>query len=138
MTAPLRKVAVKKPGTSLQNADPAVWHYGPQFKPDVVDENHAAFVTALIVAGVEMCFYPVTLYREQTEAEATAKTDDVFVAKLPAPIARNRNRQRREQLRYIGPPQRPIRLFCDRALGALFVLRHEISTAPLSHQVPPV
>ena len=36
MTAPLKKVAVMKPGASLINADPVKWHYGPLFDP----KNH--------------------------------------------------------------------------------------------------
>lgn len=58
MTAPLRKVALKKPGTSLINADPAIWHYGPQFQPDLVAENHAAFVETLEAADIEIFWMP--------------------------------------------------------------------------------
>lgn len=58
MTTPLRKVAVKKPGTSLQNADPTIWHYGQKFNPNQVAENHAAFVATLNDAGVEVFWMP--------------------------------------------------------------------------------
>lgn len=58
MTAPLRKVALKKPGPSLQNADPAIWHYGANFQPNLVAENHAAFAATLTDAGVEIFWMP--------------------------------------------------------------------------------
>lgn len=58
MTAPLRKVALKKPGATLQNADPAMWHYGPHFDPTKVAENHADFAEKLIDAGVEIFWMP--------------------------------------------------------------------------------
>jgi len=54
MTAPLRKVALRKPSTSLINADPSDWHYGSKFQPDLVAKNHAAFVKTLADAGVEV------------------------------------------------------------------------------------
>lgn len=58
MTAPLRKVAVKKPGATLRNADASVWHYGPLFDPELVEANHAAFVTSLTDAGIEVFWMP--------------------------------------------------------------------------------
>ena len=47
MTTELRKVAVKKPGPSLKEADAALWHYGDGFDPDKVEAVHANFVLAL-------------------------------------------------------------------------------------------
>ena len=58
MTAPLRKVAVKRPGSSLQNADPKVWHYGPNFDPETAALNHSAFVNTLEATGVEIFWMP--------------------------------------------------------------------------------
>ena len=54
MTAPLRKVAVMKPGDSLINADPVKWHYGPLFDPNKVVEVHNHFVEILKDSGAEV------------------------------------------------------------------------------------
>ena len=51
MTATLRVVAVRKPGPSLINADPAKWHYGPQFDSKKLIRQHEAFVNCLSKAG---------------------------------------------------------------------------------------
>ena len=58
MVAPLRKVALKKPGVSLMNADPADWHYGAAFDRDQVTGNHAGFAEILAAAGVEIYWMP--------------------------------------------------------------------------------
>lgn len=58
MTAPLRRVALKKPGPSLLTADPDDWHYGPDFEPDKVAEDHARLVRVLSQAGVEISWMP--------------------------------------------------------------------------------
>ena len=54
MTAPLRKVALKKPGPSLHNANPAQWNYGDHFTPDGAATNHAEFADILLRAGIEV------------------------------------------------------------------------------------
>ena len=54
MTAPLKKVAVMKPGASLINADPVKWHYGPLFDPKKVAEVHSNFVEILKDSGAEV------------------------------------------------------------------------------------
>ncbi len=54
MTAPLRKVALRKPGASLLNADPAKWHYGAVFEPGEIATIHAEFAETLSLAGVEI------------------------------------------------------------------------------------
>ena len=54
MTAPLKKVAVMKPGHSLINADPVKWHYGPLFDPKKVAEVHRNFVEILKDSGAQV------------------------------------------------------------------------------------
>ena len=58
MTAPLRKVAVMKPGMSLITADPEKWHYGPLFDPDKVAGIHNDFVQMLQKSGAEVLWMP--------------------------------------------------------------------------------
>ena len=58
MTAPLKKVAVKKPGTSLINARADEWHYGPSFDPKKIGEIHSIFVQMLKDSGVEVFWMP--------------------------------------------------------------------------------
>ena len=54
MTAPLRRVALRKPGVAMQQADAATWHYGPSFDKDRVEIEHAAFTDLLEAKGIEV------------------------------------------------------------------------------------
>ena len=54
MTAPLKRVALRKPGISLLQADPQSWHYGPSFKPGEVEQNHQSFSELLRQSGIEI------------------------------------------------------------------------------------
>jgi len=54
MTASLRTVAVRKPGPSLLNADAQLWHYGSQFNPGLVADEHAEFVELLNSCGAQV------------------------------------------------------------------------------------
>ena len=58
MTAPLRTVALKRPGRSLLNADRAKWHYGPLFDPTKVEKIHQSFADILTDAGAEILWLP--------------------------------------------------------------------------------
>ncbi len=54
MTGPLKKVGLIKPGISLKDADPLLWHYGSAFDPDKLDSVHKSFVDLLIGSNVEI------------------------------------------------------------------------------------
>jgi len=54
MTAPLRRVALRKPGEAMQQADAATWHYGPSFDKSMIEAEHAAFTDLLKAKGVEV------------------------------------------------------------------------------------
>jgi dimethylargininase len=54
MTAPLRRVALRKPGIAIQQADAATWNYGPSFDKDKVESEHAAFTELLEKKDVEV------------------------------------------------------------------------------------
>jgi N-dimethylarginine dimethylaminohydrolase len=58
MTAPLKKVAVKKPGKSLINAKADEWHYGPSFNPKKIGAIHSTFVQMLKDSGIEVFWMP--------------------------------------------------------------------------------
>jgi len=58
MTAPLKKVAVKKPGKSLINAKADEWHYGSSFNPKKIENIHASFVQLLRDSGAEVFWMP--------------------------------------------------------------------------------
>lgn len=58
MTAPLRKVAVKRPGASLLEADRKKWHYGASFEPEKVSAAHAEFVQMLHAEDIEIYHMP--------------------------------------------------------------------------------
>jgi N-dimethylarginine dimethylaminohydrolase len=54
MTAPLRRVALRKPGASIQQANAETWNYGPGFDKDKVESEHAAFTDLLVKKSVEI------------------------------------------------------------------------------------
>ncbi len=54
MTGMLRRVALRRPGVSMQQADAKVWNYGPSFDRRQVEAEHAAFTGLLESAGVEI------------------------------------------------------------------------------------
>ena len=54
MSDPLRRVALRRPASTLLNADAAVWHYGPGFNPDQVYAEHSSIVKILQASGVEI------------------------------------------------------------------------------------
>ena len=58
MTAPLKKVAVMKPGEALLKANPSKWHYGPLFDPSQIEKNHSNFVQILKDSGAEILWMP--------------------------------------------------------------------------------
>lgn len=54
MTAPLRRVALRKPGASMQQADAETWNYGPAFDKGKVELEHAAFTDLLVKKEIEV------------------------------------------------------------------------------------
>ncbi len=66
MTAPLRRVALRKPGIAIQQVDAASWNYGPSFDKDKVESEHAAFTELLEKKDVEV------LWMKQDSAIADA------------------------------------------------------------------
>lgn len=54
MIAPLRRVALRKPGASMQQADAETWNYGASFDKSKVEFEHAAFTDLLVEKGVEV------------------------------------------------------------------------------------
>ena len=54
MTAELRRVALRKPGVSIQQADAKVWNYGTTFDKREIETEHAAFTGLLESAGIEI------------------------------------------------------------------------------------
>ncbi len=54
MTDPLRRVALHRPGPSLLQADAAQWHYGVNYDPARVADEHAAFAELVAASGAEV------------------------------------------------------------------------------------
>lgn len=54
MTAELRRVALRRPGESIQQADARLWNYGSSFDRRELGAEHAAFSGLLESAGVEI------------------------------------------------------------------------------------
>ena len=54
MTGPLKKVGLVKPGISLKNADPLLWHYSSSFDPKKVESIHKSFVNLLVESNIEI------------------------------------------------------------------------------------
>ena len=54
MTAPLREVALRRPGKSIITAEPSAWNYGKHFDPSKIDREYDRFVSALENFGVKI------------------------------------------------------------------------------------
>ncbi|MCP8896269.1 amidinotransferase [Shinella daejeonensis] len=54
MSAPLLRVLMRRPGASLQTADPARWHYGPTFDGARAVSQYAAFARLVETSGAEI------------------------------------------------------------------------------------
>ena len=54
MVGTLQRVGLHKPGKSLIDANPAEWHYGSNFDPGKVADEHAAFADLVRRSGAEV------------------------------------------------------------------------------------
>jgi len=54
MTAPLKRVLMRRPGSSLQNANAAEWHYGPGFDGTRAIEQFGVFADLVAACGTEI------------------------------------------------------------------------------------
>jgi len=55
---PLRRVLMRRPGPALAKADPAQWHYGPQFDPERAARQHDALARIVAESGAEIVWLP--------------------------------------------------------------------------------
>ena len=51
MSAPLKRVLMRRPGSSLAAADPAKWHYGPTFDGARAVHQYKAFAELVEKSG---------------------------------------------------------------------------------------
>jgi dimethylargininase len=54
MSARLRRVMMRRPGASLETADPAKWHYGPGFNAAKAQHQHRRFAQLIEDCGAEI------------------------------------------------------------------------------------
>jgi dimethylargininase len=54
MSARLRRVMMRRPGASLETADPAKWHYGPGFNAAKAQHQHRRFTQLIEDSGAEI------------------------------------------------------------------------------------
>ena len=54
MVAPLRRVAMRRPGRATLEADPALWHYAAALQPDRLLRQYNAFAQRVAEAGAEV------------------------------------------------------------------------------------
>jgi len=71
MVAPLKRVALHAPGSTLRNADAHQWHYGLSFNPKELGKDYQTFVSHIEDAGVE-----VSWMSENTESADAVFTYD--------------------------------------------------------------
>jgi N-dimethylarginine dimethylaminohydrolase len=57
MTAPLRRVVMRRPGEEMADADPAAWHYASAIDIDAARAAHDAFADALRAWDVEVLYH---------------------------------------------------------------------------------
>ena len=51
MAAPLRRVLMRSARGAMRGADPAIWHYGPGFDPELAAAQHDAFARLVAASG---------------------------------------------------------------------------------------
>jgi len=85
MTAPLRRVLVKRPDEAFGSADPAVWHYTAQVDLDAARREHEALVEILAAAGAEVVDHPEP---QPERADAIYVFDPVLITDRGAVILR--------------------------------------------------
>ena len=54
MTAPLREVALRRPGKSIVTAEPSTWNYSEHFDPSKIESEYDRFVLVLKNFGVKI------------------------------------------------------------------------------------
>ena len=54
MARTLQRVLMRRPGASLQSADPEQWHYGPTFDPAKAIDQYAAFSSLVMASGSDI------------------------------------------------------------------------------------
>ena len=54
MTAPLREVALRRPGKAIVTAEPSAWNYSEHFDPSKIESEYDRFVLALENFGVKI------------------------------------------------------------------------------------
>ncbi|MEE8338656.1 MAG: hypothetical protein V3R56_00845 [Xanthomonadales bacterium] len=58
MVAPLRRVMMKRPGTTMASANPEQWHYAGSLTLKSLQANHAALVDRIQAAGCSVSTFP--------------------------------------------------------------------------------
>ena len=58
MVAPLRRVAMRRPGRATFEADPAVWHYAGPLDADRLERQYEAFVDRVADSGAKIQWIP--------------------------------------------------------------------------------
>lgn len=58
MAAPLTRVAMRRPGTALRNADAQQWHYAKTLNPQRLNQQYQHFVDLITAAGCEILWLP--------------------------------------------------------------------------------
>lgn len=53
-TKPLARVMMRAPGPALAAADPALWHYGPQFDAQKAADQHAGLAAIVAASGAQV------------------------------------------------------------------------------------
>ncbi len=79
MVAPLRRVAMARPGSALIGADPEAWHYSEAFDPSKVGANHDDLVAIIAAAGVSIEWLDDKLITDAGLADAVFSYDPSFM-----------------------------------------------------------
>ncbi len=79
MVAPLRRVAMARPGGALTGADPEAWHYSESFDPGRVGPNHDELVAIIAAAGASIEWLDDSLIAEAGLADAVFAYDPSFI-----------------------------------------------------------
>ncbi len=80
---PLARVMMRAPGPAMAAADPAQWHYGPQFNPARAEVQHAELAAIVAASGADIHWVPSA---DDGLSDAIFVQDPSFVTRAGAVI----------------------------------------------------
>lgn len=99
MVAPLRRVAMRRPGRATFGADPSLWHYAGPLDPDRLARQYDAFIELVAASGARIEWMPD---EDDGLADSIFVFDPSFMTRWGAILLRPGKAQRRPEVALHG------------------------------------